>query len=320
MSTLALLFPGQGSQIVGMAQALAEHYPAAAAIMAEADEVLGFGLSRLCFEGPEDVLTDTINAQPALLAAGVAALRAVQAALPDLPAPAWAAGHSMGEYSALVAAGALTYADALRLVRERGRLMQQAGRQVPGGMAALLGLDAPEVAALCAAAAAQTGGVVQVANDNCPGQTVISGDDPSLEVAMGLARQAGAKKVVRLAVSIAAHSPLMTPAAAALRRAIDATPIRAPQIPVVGNVNALPLRTADAVRADLAGQLTASVRWTDSMRLLAAEGVTLVLELGPGDVLANLMKRIERSVERLAVGDPAGIERLQDKVEAYATI
>ncbi len=303
-----------------MAQALTEQYPAAAAAMAEADEVLGFGLSHLCFHGPDEVLTDTINAQPALLATSVAALRAVQAELPDLPAPVWAAGHSMGEYSALVAAGSLTYADALHLVRERGRLMQQAGHQAPGGMAALLGLDAPEVAVLCATAAGQTGGVVQVANDNCPGQTVISGDDLSLEAAMELARQAGAKKVVRLAVSIAAHSPLMAPAADALRHAIDATPIRDPQIPVIGNVHALPLRTADAVRADLAGQLTAAVRWTDSMRLLAAEGVTLVLELGSGDVLANLMKRIERSVERLAVGDPAGIERLRDKAKIYATI
>ena len=319
-ATIALLFPGQGSQMVGMAQALAERYASAAATMAEADEVLGFPLSQLCFHGPEATLTDTINAQPALLAASVATLRALDEALPDLPAAAWAAGHSMGEYSALVAAGSLSFADALRLVRERGRLMQQAGRQAPGGMAALLGLDAAAVAVLCAEAAAQTCGVVQVANDNCPGQTVISGDDAALERAMALAAQAGAKKVVRLAVSIAAHSPLMAPAAEALRQAIDTTPIQPPRMPVIGNVEAAPLLSVEALRTDLARQLTAAVRWTDSMRALAAQGVTLVLEIGPGDVLINLMKRIERNVERLAVGEPTGIERLREKMRSYAAI
>lgn len=294
-----------------MAQALAEHYPVAAATLAEADDVLGFALSALCFHGPEEVLTDTIHAQPALLAASVATLRVLREALPDLPAPALVAGHSMGEYSALVAAGALSYADGLRLVRERGRLMKEAGERAPGGMAALLGLDAAAVESLCAEAAAQTGGVVQLANDNCPGQTVISGDFGALEAAMQLARQAGAKKVVRLAVSIAAHSPLMEPAAAALRAAIEATPIVVPAVPVIGNVHAEPLLTVAAVRADLASQLTASVRWTDSMRYAVSQGVTRVVEIGSGDVLTNLMKRIDRDVQRLAVGDPDGVERLR---------
>lgn len=311
MAAIAFLFPGQGSQAVGMARALAERYPGAAAAMAEAGDVLGFNLATLCYQGPEEALTDTVNAQPALLAASVAALAALREALPDLPAPAAVAGHSMGEYSALVAAGALSYPDALRLVRERGRLMKEAGQHSPGGMAAILGLDTAEVEQLCAQARAATGGVAQVANDNCPGQTVISGDDRSLELAMDLSRQAGAKKVVRLAVSIAAHSPLMAPAAAALRQAIEATPIQPPAMPVIGNVQARPLLTVDAIRVDLASQLTAAVRWTESMRYLAGQGVDLVVEVGSGDVLANLMKRIERDVRRVAVGDPEGIERLR---------
>lgn len=294
-----------------MARALVDRYPAAAEAMAEADDVLGFGLSTLCFEGPEETLTDTINAQPALLAASVAVLRALDQALPGLPAPVAVAGHSMGEYSALVAAGSLSYPDALRLVRERGRLMKEAGQRSPGGMVAILGLEVAQVVALCTQAADLSRGVVQMANDNCPGQTVISGDDQSLELAMDLARQAGAKKVVRLAVSIAAHSPLMAPAAAALRQAVAAIDVRPPAMPVIGNVHAQPLLTVEAIRADLAAQLTESVRWTESMRWLAGQGIDLVAEIGSGDVLTNLMKRIERGVARLAVGDPEGIERLR---------
>jgi [acyl-carrier-protein] S-malonyltransferase len=292
-----------------MARALAERYPSAAAAMAEADDVLGFGLSTLCFEGPEETLIDTINAQPALLAASVAVLRALDEALPGQPAPAAVAGHSMGEYSALVAAGSLGYPDALHLVRQRGHLMKEAGQRSPGGMAAILGLDVAEVVVVCAQAASLSGGVVQMANDNCPGQTVISGDNRSLELAMDLAHQAGAKKVVRLAVSIAAHSPLMASAADALRQAIEKTPIQPPLMPVIGNVHAQPLLTVDAIRADLTSQLTAPVRWTESMRYLAGQGIERVVEIGSGDVLTNLMKRIERSVDRLAVGDPDGIER-----------
>ncbi|MCB0003033.1 MAG: ACP S-malonyltransferase [Anaerolineae bacterium] len=307
----ALLFPGQGSQAVGMARELADSYTSARDVMAEADDTLGFSLSTLCFDGPEEVLTDTINAQPALMAASVAALRAIHEAIPDLPAPAALAGHSMGEYSALVAAGSLSYADGLRLVRERGRLMKEAGERSPGGMAAVLGMEIDGVDAICAEARTSTGGVVQVANDNCPGQVVISGDDRALEDAMQRLSGAGARKVVRLAVSIAAHSPLMAPAAAELQRAIEATDLQPPAIPVIGNVHAMPLQTVEDVRADLVAQLTASVRWTGSMRLLAGQGINTVVEVGSGDVLSNLMKRIERDVRRLAVGDPSGIERLR---------
>lgn len=306
-----MLFPGQGSQAVGMARDLADNFASARDAMLEADDTLGIPLAALCYNGPEELLTDTINAQPALMAASVAALRAIHEAIPDLPAPAAVAGHSMGQYTALVAAGCLSYADGLRLVRERGRLMKEAGQRSPGGMAAVLGLEIEAVDAVCAAARADTGGVVQVANDNCPGQVVISGDDQALEEAMQRLAAAGARKVVRLAVSIAAHSPLMAPAAAELRQAIDATAFKPPAVPVIGNVHALPLQTVDEVRADLVAQLTASVRWTGSMRFLAGAGIATVVEVGSGDVLSNLMKRIERDVRRLAVGDSPGIDRLR---------
>ena len=252
MTTIAYLFPGQGSQTVGMAQDLAASFQSARETMAEADDTLGFALSKLCFEGPEEVLTDTINAQPALLAASIAALRAIREALPDSPSPVAMAGHSMGQYSALVAAGSLSFADGLRLVRERGRLMKAAGQHSPGGMAAVLGMTVEEVDSVCTQARRTTGGVVQVANDNCPGQVVISGDEVALEEAMARAQAAGARKVVRLAVSIAAHSPLMAPAADALRRVIDATTVKEPAVPVVGNVQALPLASVAAIGQDLA--------------------------------------------------------------------
>jgi [acyl-carrier-protein] S-malonyltransferase len=309
---IAFLFPGQGSQSVGMGRDLAAHYPVAAQTFAEADEILGFGLSKLCFEGPEAELTDTINAQPALLVAAVALLRALeqelgQVAPLDASAPAYAAGHSMGEYSALVAAGAVTFADGLRLVRERGRLMKQAGVQNPGMMAAILGLDEEPVAAICAQVAAETGGVVQVANDNCPGQIVISGDRAGMEAAMVALGHAGARKVVPLAVSIAAHSPLMQPAAEELRAAIDATPVNRPLVPIIGNTTAQPLTTAPAIRDELAAQLTGGVRWTSSIQRALADGVTEFVELGPGEALVGMIRRIDRAANRHSVGDSAGV-------------
>ncbi|HRJ42174.1 MAG: ACP S-malonyltransferase [Caldilineaceae bacterium] len=304
---LALLFPGQGSQEVGMAKELAARYPAVQAIFDEADDVLGFSLSTLCFDGPEEELTDTINAQPALLAASIAGLVALQSELGSLPTPTFFAGHSMGEYSALVAAGSLAYADGLRLVRERGRLMKEAGQKSPGLMAAILGLDEAVVAQLCADAQAASGGIVQVANDNCPGQIVISGDRAGMERAMTDLTAAGARKVVALAVSIAAHSPLMAPAAAELKAAIDATPVNPPIAPVIGNTTAAPLTSADAIRAELVAQLTGSVRWTASMQHALDAGVETFVEVGAGEVLTGLMKRIARKSERLSVADPAGV-------------
>jgi [acyl-carrier-protein] S-malonyltransferase len=304
VSRVAYLFPGQGSQYVGMGQALHQAHPEARAVFAQADEALGMGLTRLCLEGPDEVLTDTINAQPALLTASVAAMEVMKAqGVYDIPV--FVAGHSMGEFSALVAAGSLPFLDALLLVRERGRLMKQAGDLSPGGMAAVIGLDVEKLAAICEEARQETGGVMQVANDNCPGQTVISGDGDSLVLAMEKAEAAGARKVVRLAVSIAAHTPLMAVVADEFATAVDDAPIVDAVVPLVGNVSAEPISGADDIRAELKAQLTSSVRWTESMRYLAGQGVTRVVEVGPKEVLTGLMKRIERKVERVNMGDAA---------------
>lgn len=309
------LFPGQGSQHVGMIKELADAYPSAQETMAEADDALGIKLSALCFDGPEDELTDTINAQPALLATSVAVLRVIDSelgnasiTLPAAPESAtFVAGHSLGEYSALIAAGSLTFTDALRLVRERGRLMKEAGETAPGLMAAILGLHEETVAQVCADATSE-GGIAQIANDNCPGQVVISGDQPGMERAMAALPAAGARRVMPLTVSIAAHSPLMAPAADALRSAIDATPITPPSVPVIGNTSAQPLTTADAIRAELEAQLTGSVRWAGSMRYTLDQGATSFVELGAGQVLTGLMKRIDRKAKRQAVNDPDSVQ------------
>jgi [acyl-carrier-protein] S-malonyltransferase len=312
LTATAFLFPGQGSQEVGMLYELSQAYPVARQTFAEADEVLGMALSELCFSGPEERLTDTINAQPALLTAGVAVLRVLQQEVGERGTAStvgttFVAGHSMGEYTALVAAGSLGFADGLRLVRERGRLMKQAGEQSPGMMAAILGLEESVVATVCAEASAQ-GGIVQVANDNCPGQIVISGNQAGMETAMAALTAAGARRVMPLAVSIAAHSPLMQPAAEELRAAITATPLTAPVVPVIGNTSAQPLTTVAAIVEELTAQLTGSVRWTASMQFAVNAGVTHFVELGPGDVLAGLIKRIARSAERWSLNSPASIQ------------
>ena len=296
MST-AFLFPGQGSQFVGMGRDLYDRQPAARALFDEADARLGFPLSRLCFDGPEETLTDTAVQQPALYTTSLAAW-AVLTERGQADA-AYVAGHSLGEFSALAAAGALGFADGLALVRRRGELMKLAGQRQPGGMAAVLGLDAAPVAEVCAAAAAETGGTVGVANDNCPGQVVITGDETALTRAMRLLAEAGARKVVRLPISIAAHSPLMDSVADAFAAAVTAAPLSAARIPVVANVTARPITTPDEIRAELTAQLTAPVRWTDSVRQLGALGVDAYVEVGPGDVLLGLVKRIDRAAARV---------------------
>jgi [acyl-carrier-protein] S-malonyltransferase len=307
--TTAFVFPGQGSQMVGMGQDLAQTYPAARDIFAEADDLLGFSLSALCFKGPEEALNDTINTQPAIFIASIATLRALQNEGWSVT-PAFTAGHSLGEYSALVAAGALTFADGLRLVRERGRLMKEAGDRSPGGMAAIIKLDAEALDDICHRTKQETGKVVQVANYNSPGQIVISGDNEALEMAMQMAQEAGARRVVRLAVSIAAHSPLMAVIADEFRQAIEATPIQPPQVPVVANITARPLNTVDDIRQEMVAQLTSSVRWVESVEYMIAQGVTNFVEIGPTDVLTSLIRRINKSVKTVTCGTGDGVQAL----------
>ena len=304
---LLYMFPGQGSQHVGMAEELAEVYADARAVFSEADDVLGAPISKICFEGPEDVLTDTINAQPALFASSMAALCAIQAELGYLPRPALFAGHSMGEYTALAAAGCIDFADGLRLVRERGRLMKEAGAKQPGRMAAVIGLSEEVVAQVCAEVAEASGGVAQIANDNCPGQIVVSGDEDSIAAAMPGLEKAGARRVVPLAVSIAAHSPLMAPAASQLEATIETVEVRDPLAPLIGNTSGRPLDNAVAICQELNAQLTGSVKWTASMKYAVDAGVETAVEIGPGSVLTGLMRRIERKGKRANVADAADV-------------
>ncbi|MFI5268657.1 MAG: ACP S-malonyltransferase [Chloroflexota bacterium] len=279
------MFPGQGSQFVGMAHDVYDALPAAREVIHQADEVLGYKLSTLMFEGPEDELTATANAQPAIFVASLAMLRCL-----DLPADvAFAAGHSVGEYSALVAAEAMSFEDGLRLVQERGRLMHQVGADTPGGMLAVLGLDEAGIEEACASVAPL---VVCAANYNAPGQIIVSGEAAGLAAAEAALKARGAKRVLPLNVSGAFHSPVMAAAAAQLRAAIDRVPIRAPKWAIIGNVSAQPLTTEAAIRQELATQIAAPVRWEASIRAMLAAGVTTFLEIGPGKVLTGLLKRI----------------------------
>ena len=303
----ALIFPGQGSQEVGMGRSLAEVYPAARETFAEADAVLGFSLSRLCFDGPKETLDDTVNTQPAIFATSVAVLRVLDAA-GKLPKPVAVAGHSMGELTALVAAGALDFADGLLLVRERGRLMKVAGERNPGGMAALLKMDDAEVEKACREASDETGRPVQIANYNSPGQIVISGDQRALARAIELLQERGGKRIIPLAVSIAAHSPLMAAVVNEYRAAVEATPLRSPTVPVIANISARPLGDVEEVRDELAGQLTWPVRWTASIQAMVAQGVTIFVEIGPKDVLTGLVRRIDPNVQAISVGDATGVQ------------
>ena len=305
---IAFIFPGQGAQKVGMGKALAEAFPICRQTFEEADDALGESLNRLCFDGPESQLLLTEYTQPAILAVSVAACRAVT---PLGVAASHAAGHSLGEYSAHVAAGTLSFADALRAVRRRGQFMQEAVPVGEGAMSAILGADADTVARACAEARAELAGrTVSPANLNAPGQVVIAGHADAVALAGELAKAAGAKRVMPLAVSAPFHCALMKPAEDRLAPLLRALPTHSPRIPVVANVDAEPKTNAhDAVEA-LVRQVSSPVRWEDVVKRLVAEGARTFIELGPGNVLAGLVKKIDRSVTVASVEDPKGVETL----------
>jgi len=305
---IAFMFPGQGSQKVGMGRAWAEASPAARATFEEADEALGFPLSRLCFEGPEEDLNLTANTQPALVAVSTAVHRALGELAPGLR-PVAVAGHSLGEYSALVAAGALGFADALRLVRRRGELMQEAVPVGVGAMAAIIGLDPETIAAI--AQEASQGEVCAVANYNGPAQTVIAGHKDAVDRAVALARERGARKATLLAVSAPFHSPLMRPAREGMAPLLEAAEFRDPAVPVVTNVDAAPVTTGAAARDALIRQIDSPVRWVESaLRMESSLGVEVFMEVGPGNVLAGMTRRIVQSARTTAVTDPDHLRQL----------
>lgn len=302
MAHIAFVFPGQGSQKVGMGLDLYQNSPAAREVFEECDRALDFPLSQLCFQGPEEELRQTIHAQPAIVATSIGCLRAA-AELHSGFQPSLLAGHSLGEYSALVAAGVLEIGDGIRLVRERGRLMHQAGARQPGGMAAVIGLDEPSLAQLCQEAG------VEIANINSPNQIVISGAKEALNQAMELARSQGAR-VVPLEVSGAFHSQLMKSAADELARIISELPFRDPEVPIVVNTTAQPATTAQEIKEELAQQLLHCVRWRHSVQYMIDHGISTFIEIGPGSVLAGLIKRIDRGVQMLNISDMSSMSVL----------
>jgi len=312
MSRLAFVFPGQGSQSVGMGQALAAASSAAAAVFAAADDALGEPITRLAWEGPAAELDRTENAQPALLATSIAYLAALRERTAEAGGralePAFAAGHSMGQYSALVAAGVLPLDVAIRLVRERGRLMQASGAGRPGAMAAIIGLDEARLPELIDAGSAH--GVFGVANRNAPGQVVVSGERAAIEAGAQAATDLGARKAIVLPVSVAAHSPLMAEAAEGMRAALAGVPFADPVPPLLANADGHPLGSGDECRAELVDHLTTGVDWVAAIQRMTADGVTTFVEVGPGRVLTGLIKRIAPDAETIALDDPSAADRL----------
>lgn len=290
-----------------MGQALAQAYPEASAVFSRADEVLGYALSNICWNEPDSVLNETLHTQPALLTHSVAVLQVLDAHYPSFK-PRMVAGHSLGEISALVAAGALSFEDALRLVQVRAESMQHAGEVHPGGMSAVLGLALDVVEAACEAASETVSGSVWVANDNCPGQVVISGDDDALEAVAPQLKQAGARRVLRLAVSIAAHSPLMGPAQERFNHAIENTVFDEPKIKIIGNVHAAPLVSSMDIASDLQAQLNSRVRWTESIQQMDDLGIEMFYEIGSGSVLTGLLRRILPEARGVSLDDPESLQ------------
>lgn len=328
---VAFLFPGQGSQAVGMGADIYEASPAAKRVFAAIDDALGFSLSSLCFSGPEETLRETINAQPAIVTVSLALLAAFQEALsPDGSSswssplsPSYVAGHSVGEWAALTVAGVLDLPEMARAVRERGRLMEHEGTVCPGGMAAVIGMDAEPLSEICQEATQQASADISVENDsphpglgrvvianyNAPGQIVISGEKRALSLAGELARARGAKRVIPLAVSGAFHSPVMQPAAELLTNVLSTLPLRDASIPLVSNISATPLTSADALRDELAHQVAASVQWTRTIEYMATDGVTTFIEIGPGQALTGMIKRIVKGVSTINIGNVADISK-----------
>ncbi len=299
---VAYVFPGQGAQWVGMGRDLYQNFDSAKTVFEQADETLGFPLSRLCFDGPEDELRQTINAQPAIVTVSFACLEASRSVNAGLPSASFVAGHSLGEYTALAAAGVLDFATTVYLARERGRLMHEAGQITPGGMVAIIGLDEPPLAEVCE----QTGACI--ANINCPGQIVISGAEDNLNQAVDLAKARGAYRAIPLQVSGAFHTPLMQPAVDGMTEIIATLPFAEPSVPIIGNTTAQPLVTAEAIKQELLTQLCHCIQWQRSVEYMAGDGVSTFIELGPGKVLAGLIKRIDKNVKILNIGDAEAVK------------
>ncbi len=308
----AFVFPGQGAQAIGMGQALAETYPAAQAVFDEVDEALGEKLSKLIWEGEIETLTMTQNAQPALMATSLAAMRALEAEGVSIGAASCVAGHSLGEYSALAAAGALSISDTARLLRTRGLAMQEAVPVGVGAMAALLGLDLATVRAVAAEAAQDQ--VCEAANDNDPAQVVVSGDKAAVERAIELAKARGAKRAVMLPVSAPFHCRLMEPAARVMAGALAEVEIRAPAVPVIANVLAGPVQDPNRIRELLVQQVTGAVRWRESVQNMASSGVGEIWEIGAGKALSGMVRRIDRALECRSVGTPDDVKSAADSL------
>lgn len=309
LQNTSFIFPGQGSQSVGMGRDLATQYFDAKLTFEEADSILGFSLSKLMMEGATDELNDTVNTQPALFVHSLASYRVFSHLYPDLK-PALLAGHSLGELSALAASGALSFADGLRLVHKRGELMKHAGTLAPGLMAAILGVHIPALEKVCLEASRKNE-VAQIANDNCPGQVVISGAKAAVERAMVRAKSVGAKRALPLAVSIAAHSSLMASIQQEWNEAVSAANFSALNIPVIGNVHAMPLTDESSARADIIDQMQSRVRWTESVQNMVIQGINTFVEVGTGTVLGGLVKRITNDMIILPLGNPQDFAALE---------
>jgi [acyl-carrier-protein] S-malonyltransferase len=308
MGKIAWVFPGQGSQYVGMGQEVTEAYPEAREVFEKADEVLGFSLTQLCMHGEEAELRKTENTQPAILTTSIALLRVLRRK--EVPVD-FVAGHSLGEFSALVAAGALQFEDAVRLVRIRGKLMEEAVPAGKGAMAAVLGMEQPVLAEICEQVSA-AGQPVDLANLNCPGQIVISGTRQGVEDACRRAREAGARRTMMLEVSGPFHSRLMQPAADKFRKVLDEVNLSEAQVPVVANVTALPVQDPGEIRELLYRQVASPVRWEESIRWLLSQGVETFVEIGPGSVLSGLIRKVDRKVQTFQVEKPSDLEKVWD--------